>query len=401
MIMTDKPQVFVIKTSSKTVLSDYTKLMHMANYQKRFPKDLKTIIKLNLSWSKFFPACSSPPWQVEGVLKTMIEDGYDPRKLFTAENRTVVTNIAKGLTQNRWEPIIKKYGAWFVPLTRVPFIPYDDELRSKFETLKDKELHVLDSKIFPNGFKIPQFYIGKPIIHTPTMKTHGHTGAVGGSLKQTKDALKHGGITCALKNAFGGLLTKRRHFSHQYISEVLVDLLIIQKQIHPEIMAVVDGTVCGDGAGPRTMIPRIKNHLLAGYDQVAVDAVVAKMMGFEPMNLPAIKLAHDEGLGCGDVDQIEMIGEDVSNINWKFEVKRSLVIWGDQMVRKGKLSFLHPLMHNKLFMTLPILGSLVYHDMFWYPTIGKKIIKAFKQTEWGKIFENYPAKTSGIINKIN
>jgi hypothetical protein len=399
--MTEKPQIYVIKTSPKTVLQDYSKLMDLSGYQKRFPKDLKTIIKLNLSWSKFFPACSSPPWQVEGVLKKMIDDGYVPEKLFTAENRTVVTNIAKGLRGNRWEPIIKRYGAWFIPLTKIPFIPYNDVLRSKFETLQDKELHVLDSKIFAKGFSIPLFYIGKSIIHLPTMKTHGHTGAVGGSLKDTRDELKNGGITCAVKNAFGGLLTKRRHFSHQYMSEVLVDLLIIQKQIHPEIMAIVDGTVCGDGAGPRTMIPRIKNYLLAGYDQVAVDTIVAKMLGFEPLKLPAIKLAHDEGLGCGDFDQIEIIGEDLSNVNWKFKVKRSLVIWGDQMVRKGKLSFLHPLMHNKLFMALPILGSLVYHDMFWYHSVGKKRIKKFMKTSWGKMFENYPAKTSGIINKHN
>ena len=91
--MTNKPQIFITKTTPDTVLEDYSKLMHLAQYQKRFPKDLKTVIKLNLSWSKFFPACSSPPWQVEGVLETMIGDGYDPKKIFTAENRTVVTNI--------------------------------------------------------------------------------------------------------------------------------------------------------------------------------------------------------------------------------------------------------------------------------------------------------------------
>ena len=161
--MPKKPQIFVLKTSPKTVLEDYAKLMHMSEYQKYFLKDLNTIIKLNLSWSKFFPSCSSPPWQVEGVLKTMTEDGYDPKKIFTAENRTVVTNIAKGLKGNKWKPIIKKYGTWFVPLTRIPFIPYNDQLRSKFESLKDKELHVLDSKIFPKGFRIPEFYLGKPM----------------------------------------------------------------------------------------------------------------------------------------------------------------------------------------------------------------------------------------------
>jgi len=397
---TEKSQIFVIRTSAKTVLDDYKKLMHLADYEKQFPKNQKTIIKLNLSWSKFFPACSSPPWQLEGVLKTMKADGYNFKKLFTAENRTVVTNIAKGLKGNKWEPIIKKYGVWFVPLTKIPFVPYES-LRPKFVSLKNKKLHAIDSKIFPKGFNIPKFYLGKPIIHLPTMKTHGHTGAIGGSLKHTEDEMKNGGITCAMKNAFGGLLTKRRHFSHQFMSEVLVDLLIIQKQLHPKTMAVVDGTVCGDGAGPRTMIPRIKNFLLAGYDQVAVDAVVAKMLGFEPLKLPAINLAHEEGLGCGDFDQIEIIGEDVSNINWNFSVKRSLVIWGDQMVRKGALSFINPLMHNKLFMVGPILGSMLYHDLFWINTIGKRRIQEFMKTEWGKLFKSYPEETPGTINKYS
>jgi uncharacterized protein (DUF362 family) len=388
--MPEQPQLFVIKTTPKTVLQDYTKLMHMANYEKFYEKKSKVIIKLNLSWSKFFPACSSPPWQVDGVLRTMIKDGYNPKNLFTAENRTVVTNIEKGLKGNKWMPIIKNQGVWFVPLTRIPFVPYES-LRSKFINLKNKKLFALDSKIFPEGFKIPKFYVGKPIIHLPTMKTHGHTGAVGGSLKETSERMKNGGITCAMKNAFGGLLTKRRHFSHQYMSEVLVDLLIIQKQIHPQIFSVVDGSVCGDGAGPRTMIPRIKNYLLAGYDQVAVDAVVAKMLGFEPLELPAIKLAHDEGLGCGDFDQIEIIGENVSNINWNFKVKRSIVIWGDQMVRKGPLHFLYPLFKNELFFLAPTYASMIFHDMLWYPTIGKRRIREFNKTAWGKKFKEYPS----------
>jgi uncharacterized protein (DUF362 family) len=387
--MSSNSQIYIIKTSPNTVFADYSKLMHMAHYEDNFQRDSNTIIKLNLSWSKFFPACSSPPWQVEGILKTMTEDGYNPKKIFTAENRTVVTNIEQGLKGNKWKPIIEKYGVWFIPLTRIPFVSYES-MRSKFLRFKNKKLFALDTKIFPEGFRIPKFYVGKPIIHLPTMKTHGHTGAKGGSLNKTYGDMKHGGITCAMKNAFGGLLTKRRHFSHQFMSEVLVDLLIIQKQIHPNILAVVDGTVCGDGAGPRIMIPRIKNYLLAGYDQVAVDAIVAKLMGFEALELPAIKMAHDEGLGCGDVDQIEIIGEDVSNINWNFKVKRSFVIWGDQMVRKGPLHFIYPLFKNELFFLGPTLASKIYHDMIWYPTIGKKRIKDFNKTEWGKLFQSYP-----------
>ena len=105
-------KVFIIKTNSNSILEDYNKLLHLAEYQKHFNKDQKVIIKLNLSWSKFFPACSTPPWQLEGLLKTMIEDGYTPKNLFTAENRTVVTNIERGLQGNKWNPIIKKYGVF-------------------------------------------------------------------------------------------------------------------------------------------------------------------------------------------------------------------------------------------------------------------------------------------------
>ncbi|MHA1783592.1 MAG: DUF362 domain-containing protein [Candidatus Helarchaeota archaeon] len=386
-----KPQIFVKKVTAKTILQDYANLMDDAQYLKRFNTRKKTIIKLNLSWSKYFPACSSPPWQVEGVIKKMREDGFPGKNIFTAENRTVVTNIKKGLIGNKWEPIITKYNCYFIPLTRIEFIPFKPK----------KPLHVLDSKIFPKGFSIPKFYIGKDIIHLPTFKTHGHTGSKGGYFGN-KNPESEGGITCAMKNAFGGLLTKRRHFSHQYMSEVLVDLLIIQQQIHPNIMAIVDGTVCGDGAGPRCMIPRIKNYIMCGYDQVAVDAVAARMMGFDPLSLPFIKMAHDEGLGCGDFDQIEIIGEDISNENWKFRVGRSLVVWGDQMVRKGRLKFLEPLMHTFLFEMGPVQLSKIYHDLYWYNTTGKKRIKEYNKTEWGKLFSSYPSQNQeGLkLNKL-
>ena len=102
-------------------------------------------------------------------------------------------------------------------------------------------------------------FIGKNVVHFPTMKVHGHTT-----------------ITGAMKNAFGGLITKKRHHCHKKIHEVLVDLLAIQKEIHPCIFAVMDGTVAGDGAGPRTMIPRVKNYILASGDQVAIDQELAE-----------------------------------------------------------------------------------------------------------------------------
>ena len=212
-------------------------------------------------------------------------------------------------------------------------------------------------------------FIGNGII---LHNTHGHTT-----------------LTCSLKNAFGGLITKRRHHCHKNIHEVLVDLLALQQEIHSGIFAVVDGTVAGDGAGPRTMIPKVKNYILASGDQVAIDAISAKMMGYDPMKIKFIKLAHDRGLGCGDVDQIDIVGEDISNVNFHFSTNKSPVIFWDQMLRKGPLSFVEPMLFHTGLFNGAIFGSAFYHDYLWYNIIGRYRIRKFQKTSWGKLWKQY------------
>ena len=103
-----------------------------------------------------------------------------------------------------------------------------------------------------------------------------------------------------MKNAFGGLLRENRHWAHTDIHATLVDLLAIQKEIHPGLFAVMDGTICGDGAGPRAMTPVIKDYMLASDDMVAIDAVSAWLMGFDPLaDVDFIRIAHERGLGRG------------------------------------------------------------------------------------------------------
>ena len=139
---------------------------------------------------------------------------------------------------------------------------------------------------------IPRRFIGENIIHLPTVKTHIFTTTTG-----------------AMKNAFGGLLNEHRHWTHPVIHETLVDLLMIQKKIHRGVFAVMDGTFAGDGPGPRCMMPHVKNVILASADQVAIDAVAAKLMGMDPMSIKFIRLAHEHGLGCGDPRDIEIVGD--------------------------------------------------------------------------------------------
>jgi len=353
--------VAVLKTSPDTVLDDYAKLMHLAQYRDFLSPDRDTLIKLNLSWTKYFPACSSQPWQLEGVVKTLLADGFPNSKLLPVENKTVVTNPIQGAQNNKWTPIFRKYELSFTPLPVVKWVKYN---------FKNKLLKL--DQIFPEGIEIPELFIGKNIIHLPTLKTHGHSITTG-----------------AIKNAFGGLLKEVRHYAHKYIHEVLVDLMIMQKELHPGIFAVMDATVCGDGAGPRTMLPKIQNFILASADCVALDAIAAKLMGYNPMDIPYIRICHQMGLGVGNPEHIKILGEDISSVNFHFTTKKSFVIWGDQMLRLGPLRFLEkPLLHSPLVCWAPFASNL-YHDFFWYPLIGKTRIRSFLQTDWGRLFQKY------------
>lgn len=351
-------RVAVLRTKPETVIQDYEQLMYNARFKHYLPEDKGIILKLNLSWTKYYPACSSPPWQLDGVLTALKNNGYN--EIYPVENKTVVTKPVLGAKLNKWLPVLKKHNLPFIPLTNVEWENF---------TLR-KELLALD-EIFPREFKIPKMFIGKNVIHLPSIKCHGHTKTTG-----------------AMKNAFGGLITARRHHCHKKIHEVLVDLLSIQKEIHPSLFAVMDGTVAGDGNGPRTMVPKIKNFILASNDQVAIDAISARMMGFDPLKIKYIKLAHDMGLGCGDVSQIDIVGDDIRDVNFKFSTGKSPVIFFDQIMRNHSRLIEKYLFHTKLF-NLCIFGSEFYHDYLWYNTVGKHHIKNFMRTGWGRLFRSY------------
>jgi uncharacterized protein (DUF362 family) len=354
-------RVAVVRTRPETVIADYARVMDLARYRDTLSPDRDTLLKLNLSWTKYFPSCSSQPWQVDGVLTKMLADGFRRDRLIPIENKTVVTNPREGCRNNRWEPVLDRHGLTFTPLTEVDWQVY----RFKSPLLKL-------NAIFPEGIQIPAIYPGRQILHLPTVKTHGHAVMTG-----------------SVKNSFGGLLREVRHYAHKYMHEVLVDLLYMQRELHPAVFTVTDGTVAGDGAGPRTMIPRVKNLILAAADSVAIDSISAKLMGFDPLSIPFLRMAHERGLGIADPRDIELVGDDVSAENFGFQTRRSMVIWGDQMIRKG---FLRPferlLLHSPLMVWAPI-ASNVYHDFLWYPTVGQSRIRDFMRTEWGALFRKY------------
>ena len=355
-----RSQVSVIKTRPETVIEDIQSLCASAGLEKALSPSQATILKDNISWHHPYLSANTTPWQLEGVILALKEAGFS--QLAAVHNNTVVTDPVKGGKLNKLTPIYHKYK---IP-ERYNFNPQ----HIQWVTYKPKaRMRVLD-KIYPEGIRIPDYFIGKNILHLPTVKCHIYTTTTG-----------------AMKNAFGGLLNTRRHYTHSVIHETLVDLLAIQKEIHTGIFCVMDGTLCGCGPGPRTMIPVEKDYMLASADSVAIDAVAARMMGFDPMKIGFIRMAHEAGLGVGDPGEIEIQGEDIQNVNFHFWVGDNFasrfgdLFWFSPLKRFQKFLFHTPLVYLFVF------GSFFYHDQIWWPLVGKNIQKTIRlNTKWWKFF---------------
>ena len=355
-----RPTVAVVYTSPETVLDDIQRAMEMAGVQSALSPGVENLLKINISWQHYYPACSSTPWQLDGVIRALRASGYD--QLTPVHNGTVVVDPREGALNNKHELVTERHGLESVFLEDVEWVDF----------VPKSPMLALD-RVYPNGFQIPKMLMGKNIVHLPTVKTHVFTT-----------------ITGAMKNAFGGLLNYQRHWTHSVIHETLVDLLRIQQEIHPGIFAVTDGTFAGDGPGPRAMRWHAKNVILASADQVAIDAVSARLMGFDPMSIPFIRLADEHGLGFGRFDEIRVVGEDIEEVNWRFSAaENTLASRGQKLIYWGPLKSLENVLLRSFLTPWAYAASNLYHNAYWLKVIGAKRVREAMKTPWGRLFQEY------------
>ena len=359
-------RVAVVRTRPETVLGDLGRLCELAGMKEALAPGATTILKDNISWHYPYPGANTTPWQLEGTILALRAARL--ADLVCVQNNTVVTSPKKGERLNGYLGVLGRHG---IPV-RYNCDPHD----LAWVRYEPKGPMLALPKVFPEGIQIPEFFIGKNIVHLPTVKCHIYTTTTG-----------------AMKNAFGGLLATRRHYTHTWIHETLVDLLTIQKEIHTGLFAVMDGTTVGNGPGPRTMVPVRKDVLLAAADQVAIDAVAAKMMGFDPLSIRYLALAHERGLGVADPRDIELVGDvDAGRESWNFSVGDNMasrvgdVLWFGPLKRLQRLFFHTPLVYAF------VAGSYLYHDYLWYPVFGRREVRRFLlASPWGALFARYLA----------
>ena len=152
---------------------------------------------------------------------------------------------------------------------------------------------------------LPEVPIAGPVLNAdfvidlPKIKTHGMTLYTG--------AIKNmfGCVPGFFKTEFHRLAPHPRDFAN-----LLVDVF----QISRPGLTIMDAVIGMEGAGPSHGTPRQLGAIIASPDGVALDAVAAYLIGFDPQGIDMIQIAGERGLGVADLEKIEISGATLAEL---------------------------------------------------------------------------------------
>ncbi len=150
-----------------------------------------------------------------------------------------------------------------------------------------------------DGFPVSRHVLDADcVISIPKFKTHGVTTLTGG-----------------IKNMFGALtgLFKARCHSRAPKEEDFAEILAKAYSLTRPDLTIVDAIVSMEGDGPASGNLRETNFVMASLDAVAVDSILAKLVGLEPLDLAVTRVCYENGLGEADLSKIEIAGDDINS----------------------------------------------------------------------------------------
>jgi Uncharacterized conserved protein len=326
-----------------TVQEAVHEAMELASWRDHIQRGKPICLKVNLGWDLFIPGSVTSPWVIEGVIQTL-RDWTDA--LYVVESDQVLEDIEKAYRKMRLSELLARYNVKWLNMTNS----------------RSVKIPVTGGKIFQT-LDLPEILLESQLVTIPVMKTHAKTQ-----------------ITGAIKNQWG-CISKLRHNFHLVLNDALAD---INYAIRP-VFAVVDATIALEGNGPKSGHPRIVNRVLASSDIVAVDAIQAKMMGFDPSSITHLQNCADRGLGVISLNEIRCAGEkEIPNLHFT-RARHNLVSKVEEFLRRSRLKKL--VFDTPLFL-LMLFGAKIWYYAWFYVFGGKNHwTKILQDPRYGKEWE--------------
>jgi len=305
--------------------------MEAAGWRDFLERGADVSLKVNLGWDLFVPGSVTSPWVLDGVIEVI--KGH-VGKIYVVESDQVLVNCEKALAQTGVAEVIRKHGATWQNMSKCSF----------------EEIAVPKPRVLER-VRVPEILQRTNIVTIPVMKTHDKTT-----------------ITGALKNQWG-CLPKMRHSYHPVVDDAIADI----NQVVRPVFAVTDGTVGLEGDGPKSGIPKVMDLVLASGDPVAIDSVQAKIMGFDPAEIPHITNCAEIGLGVADAASIEIEGTQIEAAACAFRPARRNVVSRWEM--GFRQSWLRKLVFDTPLFWLCCRGAIVWYLLWYYLGPGRRRVR--------------------------
>lgn len=347
-----RSKVVALRVTPQTVLEDIQRGCDLAELGGALARDCTTLIRSTVQHLPA-PGNGTTPWQLEGAVRALKHSGYED--LVCLQDRIFSEDPGGYLALCR--------------RLRAPVRSFHDQIDTMRSAYRPKARLLALHQLFPGGLRIPESYWGRNVVHLPTLRPHPHAVVAG-----------------AAHSTLSGLLGSRSHLAPASWQYALVDALAIQKEIHRGVFTIMDGTsVSSATRSDPKRAPLLKSIVLASADPVAIDAVAIKLMGIDPLEVPYIKLAQGHGLGTGDPRDIDLLGDDVSNESWSFQMQppasnplRRMLGGGRQLLLRSALAGVVGASRNFV------------HDHYHWPRHERDVFETWKrETGWGRLFAAY------------
>ena len=226
----------------------------------------------------------------------------------------------EGFRNYGYQPLAQEYDVELVDLNTDDTVPVQ---------IYDRRLHPLTVRLARTVAEADyRISVGPPKTHDVVLVTLSIKNIVMGSLVNPQ-SVNRGNGTPGLVRRLAGLLPKWVWWSrlaewgkgafvgrvagsskmamHQGFPVINLNLALVAPYVWPNL-AVIDGWEGMEGEGPGAGEPVTWRVALAGADPLALDTLVTHLMGFDPQDVGYLCYCRGLGLGVGDLEQVDIVG---------------------------------------------------------------------------------------------
>ena len=267
-----------IETLKKSVSSS---IELIGGFKSKISRSDSVLIKPNLVGAvSYKTGGTTNPFLVEALIDLLKE--YGVKKITIGDGSAVGIKTQDAFVESGWDKLAEKKKVKLLDFKKDEFVPMS----------------------IPEGKILRYLYVSKSVlesdivINVPVMKTHDSYPA-----------------TLGIKNMKGVIRESDKKRFHLWgLSQCIVDL---NKLLLPHI-TIEDGTIGMEGFGPMFGTPANLGVIITSFDTVAADTVAAEVMGVKKDSIEYLKLAVEQGLGCGELSKIEVLGCKIKDVKRKF-----------------------------------------------------------------------------------